>query len=321
MSNTLIQIRRSSSTAAPANGSLVNGEQAYSHLSDKLFIGNTTGGVIEIGGRYWVNTTIQAFTAANAGFGSANAAFEAANAAALSASAGQNTANAAFGVANAALPKLGGTISGDLVVQGNATFSGQTVYANTQHLDIGDAVLTLNADLPQATPPSENSGISVNRGSSPNVSLIWNEATDKWTFTTDGTIFSTVPTNTSIEVAQSDAVGAFIQANTARTLANTVFNVANAAFDKANSANIVASAAFAQANAASAQAANADFITSGTVAVTRGGTGVNTIAVNGILYGQGNNAMVATSAGTDGQVLQATAAGVPFFGHLDGGNF
>lgn len=321
MANTLIQIRRSSSSAAPANGALVNGEQAYSHLSDKLFIGNTTGGIIEIGGRYWVNTTIQAFATANAGYGSANAAFDTANAAFASANAGQITANAAFGVANAALPAIGGTISGDLVVQGNATFSGQTTYANTQHLDIGDNILTLNADLPPAVAPSENSGISVNRGSSPNVSLIWNEASDRWTFTLDGTAFFNVPTNTAVEVAQSDATGAFIQANTARTLANTVFNVANAAFDKANSANVVASAAFFQANSASAQAANADFLSSGTVLVTRGGTGVNTVTVNGILYGQGNNAMVATSAGTDGQVLQATAAGVPFFGHLDGGNF
>lgn len=321
MANTLIQIRRSTVTTEPANGSLVYGEQAYSFLSDKLFIGNTTGGIVEIGGRYWVNTAIQAFATANAGYGNANTAFNTANAAFASANAGQITANAAFGVANAALPKVGGTISGDLVVQGNATFSGQTTYANTQHLDIGDNILTLNADLPPAVAPSENSGISVNRGSSPNVSFIWNEASDKWTFTLDGTIFFNVPTNTAVETAQSDAIGAFIQANTARTLANTVFNVANGAFDKANSANIIAVAAFNQANAASAQAANADFITNGTLAVQRGGTGVNTVTVNGILYGQGNNAMIATSAGTDGQVLQATAAGVPFFGHLDGGNF
>ena len=62
MANTVIQIKRSSTTAAPTNGSLEPAEQAYSFNSDKLFIGNTAGsGVLEIGGKYWVDTTIAAF--------------------------------------------------------------------------------------------------------------------------------------------------------------------------------------------------------------------------------------------------------------------
>lgn len=73
MSNTVIQIKRSSGTATPANGALSAGEQAYSYNSDKLFIGNTAGtGVLEIGGKYWVDTTKVAFDQANAAFSSAN---------------------------------------------------------------------------------------------------------------------------------------------------------------------------------------------------------------------------------------------------------
>lgn len=73
MANTVIQIKRSSSTATPTNGSLAAAEPAYSFNSDKLFIGNTAGtGVIEIGGKYWVDTTVAAFQQANDAPGIAN---------------------------------------------------------------------------------------------------------------------------------------------------------------------------------------------------------------------------------------------------------
>lgn len=66
---------------------------------------------------------------------------------------------------------------------------------------------------------------------------------------------------------------------------------------------------------------SADAVTSGTLPVGRGGTGVTTFTTNGVLYGQGASALAVTSAGTEGQVLQASAAGVPNFGMLDGGTF
>ena len=51
--NTIIQILRSDTTALPA--SLNPGEQAYSFVSQKLFVGNTTNGVVTIGGKYYVD--------------------------------------------------------------------------------------------------------------------------------------------------------------------------------------------------------------------------------------------------------------------------
>lgn len=47
--------------------------------------------------------------------------------------------------------------------------------------------------------------------------------------------------------------------------------------------------------------------------VANGGTGVSTFTSKGVLYGNAANALLATSAGTDGQVLVAGAAGVPSF--------
>lgn len=53
MANTLIQILRSYTTDKPL--SLQDGELAYSFSSEKLFVGNTTNGVITIGGQYYTD--------------------------------------------------------------------------------------------------------------------------------------------------------------------------------------------------------------------------------------------------------------------------
>lgn len=51
--NTIIQILRSDTTAYPT--SLNPGEQAYSFVSQRLFVGNNTNGVVTIGGKYYVD--------------------------------------------------------------------------------------------------------------------------------------------------------------------------------------------------------------------------------------------------------------------------
>jgi hypothetical protein len=62
--NTIIQILRSSTTALPTT--LNPGEQAYSYVSDKLFVGNTNNSVVTIGGKYYVDL-IDGATATNTG--------------------------------------------------------------------------------------------------------------------------------------------------------------------------------------------------------------------------------------------------------------
>jgi hypothetical protein len=91
-----------------------------------------------------------------------------------------NSVKTAYDLALTKLNSSGGTLSGDLVVTGNLTISGQTTYANTQTLLIGDNIITLNADLPISVAASENAGIEVNRGSNSNVYLRWDEGIDTW---------------------------------------------------------------------------------------------------------------------------------------------
>ena len=58
------------------------------------------------------------------------------------------------------------------------------------------------------------------------------------------------------------------------------------------------------------------------IAVGDGGTGVNTLTANGVLFGSGTSAIQATSVGTAGQVLKSGGSGVaPSFGNIDGGTY
>ena len=108
MANTVIQIKRSTVTTAPTAGSLSAAEPAYSYLSDKLFIGSSDGSqVVEIGGRFYINTAVRADQTANAATITASQAFDKANAAnslayntGIGANAWSNTVSVAIGASS-----------------------------------------------------------------------------------------------------------------------------------------------------------------------------------------------------------------------------
>lgn len=82
------------------------------------------------------------------------------------------------------------SISGDLTVSGNMTVSGSSTTVNTETLTINDNIIVLNNNASGA--PSENAGIEVERGSSDNVSIRWNETADTWQLTNDGSTFADI---------------------------------------------------------------------------------------------------------------------------------
>lgn len=73
------------------------------------------------------------------------------------------------------------TVSGDLIIQGD------TVSLNVSEVLVEDNILILNSNYTGA--PSLNAGIEVERGSETNVQIRWNESTDTWQYTNDGTTF------------------------------------------------------------------------------------------------------------------------------------
>src|SRR6056300_37673 len=105
---------------------------------------------------------------------------------------------------------------GGLTVSGNLTVSGTTTTINTETINLADNIITLNSN--ETGTPSQNAGIEVERGTSTNRSLVWNEASDQWQFTNDGTTFYKIPEPADYSV-YTDAsiktlVGAMVTGNT-----------------------------------------------------------------------------------------------------------
>lgn len=82
-------------------------------------------------------------------------------------------------------------VNGNLVVGGNLTVTGTTVTVNTETISLADNIIDLNSNHTTGT-PTENAGIRVIRGDSNAVQMRWNESSDKWEFTNDGTAYSTI---------------------------------------------------------------------------------------------------------------------------------
>ena len=99
---------------------------------------------------------------------------------------------------NLTLDSAGGTVTVDdnLVVSGNLTVSGTTTTISTETLTVDDNIIVLNNNV--TGEPTENAGIEVERGSSTNVALRWNETTDKWEFTEDGTTYQSLGSSTTL---------------------------------------------------------------------------------------------------------------------------
>lgn len=554
MSNTQIQIRRSSNTGTPAGGVLEAGELAYSYATDTLFLGNSSGtGIINIGGltsianvggtivrrdddgvinvtgvngylRGQANTaealsatrtfTIDGDVDGSATFDGTNdptitVALDNTGVAAATYGNGDGTSFAVITVDakgritsasnvgiggvitqltlagdggtpqtianNNTLTVAGGdgitttagatdtvtaavdstvvrttgdqTIGGVKTFSGNVVFSGETFYANTTQLDVGDNMVVLNADLPIGNAPSEDAGIEINRGNTnSNASIQWNETSDWWELTANtqstytrihhdgyanatalstgtvpsarisgsytgitgvGTITTGVWNGTDIAVADggtgastaagaatnlglgtSDSpqfagvnighatdttitrtaagqiavegsgvvldsdIGATVQAwdsnlDAITGLANTdgQFIVGSATGWVAESGATVRtslglgtgdSPQFTSIEIGHASDSTLARVSAGDISiegnllyraggtdvpVTDGGTGASSFTTNGLLYGQGSSALAVTAAGTEGQILQANASGVPTFGGIDCGLF
>jgi len=390
MANTRIQVKRSTTTAAPSGGSLSAGEIAYSYSSNILFVGSSAGNdVLPLGGKYYVEKTNSAYDIAIASFASGNAAaggsiaeaYNKANSAnyfaylvnanTVAAFDSENItraiAIAAYGNANSKFSASGGTINGDVNISGNLTLTGNTTFINVASYVIGDPLLYLAsnnyvsdivdigfiANYVNATGSNVHTGFFRDAGTKeyyvfegydeePHNNVI-DPAGNNFTISvlnatlrTSNIILGGInaiswirssydTTNLvagAVTTANTIAIAAFLQANNVGGALNTTNIAATYAFSTANIANTIAIAAFAAANAASGGGTtDANNITSGILAVAYGGTGLNSVATNGVLYGNATGPLAITSAGTEGQVLQAGSTGIPSFAMLDGGSF
>ena len=70
------------------------------------------------------------------------------------------------------------TVGNDLVVTGNLTVSGTTTTVNSNEVNIGDNIIVLNSD--EAGTPTQDGGIDIERGTSTNARIAWDESEDYW---------------------------------------------------------------------------------------------------------------------------------------------
>lgn len=71
------------------------------------------------------------------------------------------------------------TFNNNVIVVGDLTVQGTTTTVNSNTVNIGDNILTLNSDVVAA--PTEDAGIEIERGTAPfNARLHWNETLDVW---------------------------------------------------------------------------------------------------------------------------------------------
>lgn len=82
---------------------------------------------------------------------------------------------------------VNGTLNSDditastVTINGNLTVTGTTTTVNTETINLADNIITLNSNLDGLTAPTQDAGFEINRGSSANVSFLWDETNDRWT--------------------------------------------------------------------------------------------------------------------------------------------
>jgi hypothetical protein len=77
-------------------------------------------------------------------------------------------------------------------VDGNLVVGGNTTSVTKTDLSVSDNIIFVNSGEIGAGVTLNTAGLAVDRGTQPNVSIVWNETLDKWTLTNDGTTFQQI---------------------------------------------------------------------------------------------------------------------------------
>jgi hypothetical protein len=87
---------------------------------------------------------------------------------------------------------LGNATSDTVTIAGNLTVNGTTTTVNSNTVEIGDSIITLNSD--ESGAPSQDAGIEVERGTGANRSLIWDESDTDWKIQQSGGTYERIST-------------------------------------------------------------------------------------------------------------------------------
>ena len=133
-------------------------------------------------------------------------------------------------------------ITGNLQVGGNLNVIGTVNSVNTTQINIEDNKVKLNSNF--AGTPTTDAGITVERGLETDVEILWNETSDKWTLTNDGSSYHAIArkyaetlgasatsytithnlgtTDVTVQIFEAASPFAQVEADVKRTSSNTV---------------------------------------------------------------------------------------------------
>jgi hypothetical protein len=133
-------------------------------------------------------------------------------------------------------------ITGNLQVGGNLNVVGTVNSVNTTQINIQDNKVKLNSNF--AGTPTTDAGITVERGLETDVEILWNETSDNWTLTNNGTAYHAIArkyaetlgasatsytithnlgtTDVTVQIFESASPFAQVEADVKRTNSNTV---------------------------------------------------------------------------------------------------
>jgi hypothetical protein len=72
------------------------------------------------------------------------------------------------------------TFSDNVHIEGDLRVDGSVNFINSNEVNIGDNIITLNADIADDAEPTEDAGIQVKRGTQAITGIYWREIDDKW---------------------------------------------------------------------------------------------------------------------------------------------
>ena len=90
------------------------------------------------------------------------------------------------------------TITNNLTVGGNLNVTGTINSVNTTQVNIVDNKINLNTDFTGT--PTVDAGVRVERGTSADVEVLWNETNDNWTLTNDGSNYHAIARKWSSDI-------------------------------------------------------------------------------------------------------------------------
>ena len=212
------------------------------------------------------------------------------------------------------------TVGNNLTVTGNLVVQGTTTTVNSTTVTIDDPIFTLGGDTAPSSDDNKDRGIEFR----------WHDGTDaKLGFfgfdDSDGPSFKFIAdaTNTS-EVFSGDLGNAkFGGVNAGTVVAGVTTGTVTT-----SSGKLILDSADGEVEINDDVDLNGTLNVSGAVtlgvdlSVANGGTGRSSFTNNGIVYGDGANALDVTAAGSQYDILQAGSGGVPEFSNIiDGGTY